>query len=187
MNTIYFQIIRFGTAFFSDHWEMFLFIQLQPHICLLSLSLFFINWFASSCLCIASFRFWFDSSCNMARFSKRSNSCALICLYSIKSSLTNSKAAPLPCFLVFFLVPSLSIGRALDLTELKSLASLSWDLWDPLLPEPVFPHTWIHNVVDHGQRPILTLNWSVHSYHLDVALVLSPIHHSPTTRFVAYA
>ena len=38
-------------------------------------------------------------------------------------------------FFSFFLAASLSIGRALDPTEFESLASLSWALLDPLLPE----------------------------------------------------
>jgi hypothetical protein len=44
-------------------------------------------------------------------------------------------------FLSFFLGASLLIGRALDHVELESLTSLSWDLLDPQISEPLFPLT----------------------------------------------
>ncbi|KAK2388034.1 hypothetical protein QL285_061755 [Trifolium repens] len=77
----------------------------------------------------------------MAILSNRSNSFSLCCLNSFHSSLTNSKVAPLLFFLPFFLAASLPIGRALDPMELESLASLSWALLDPQLPEPVLSPT----------------------------------------------
>jgi hypothetical protein len=44
-------------------------------------------------------------------------------------------------FYHFFLGASLLIGRALDHVELESLTSLSWDLLDPQISEPLFPLT----------------------------------------------
>ena len=65
---------------------------------------YFINLFVSSFLWVASFYLWFQYFCKMTNFSKRSNYCPLICLNSMKFSLTTSKAGSYLSFLSFFLL-----------------------------------------------------------------------------------